>query len=102
MIIDMLCEPMDSYPTTEAMRTYLAKFVLFDETDADILINLHKYGTYSYWVETNIGSYWSTLIKNINTTSPIQYISSIATVMQGIIDENIVPNLALYKYINEN
>ncbi|MBQ2915716.1 MAG: hypothetical protein IJE51_02890 [Clostridia bacterium] len=102
-IIDMICEPLDGYETEEARLEFLTSNVLYDIQDAEIVMNTHKNGTYSYW-KAEIGNFqpdtlWREIAKNNRPASEV--IDMYSNLFNQAIEEYMTPNLEISKYFEE-
>jgi len=102
-IIDMICEPLDGYETEEARLEFLTSNVLYDIQDAEVVMNTHKNGTYSYW-KAEIGTFqpdtlWRELAKNNRPASEV--IDMYSNLFNQAIEEYMTPNLEIEKYFEE-
>lgn len=97
MVISRLYEGMESTPDEDALCKYLSDHVVNTMQDARILLNLYKYGKYTYWYGTDADSYWRNFVDGqIVKKSIAQLIQSKEGVLKNILNKYVAPNSVIY------
>lgn len=98
LIITMLSDGLKSTPDYDALCQYMADSVLNNIQDARILMDLYKYGRYSYWNGTNVDEYWRGFVDGqIVNKSISQLIGSKESVLMNILEKNVAPNIVIFE-----
>jgi len=95
-VLYALCQPLDSYGSRDGMIDYLASNVVFDELDAEVLVNAHKNGKYSYWWGRDTDSFWRAFQDGAILTKSITEIFQKKSHMLDVIVEDLMaPNCGI-------
>ena len=104
-ILDEICEPLEGYETEEDLLNYIGGSVLYNNEDAEIILNVHDHARYSYWSETlgstNINSFYRSASSNLNEKSPMQVVEEFKSKIVDYVEEYMVPNMPIYDIINK-
>jgi len=97
-LIDKICEPLNGFENEEAISEYIARNVLFDERDTDILLNLYKTGRFSYW-PSGADGFWRPFGYAMDNKTPSEFFESNISIFEEIIEEYMIPNQAIADYL---
>ncbi|MBR5314034.1 MAG: hypothetical protein IKU45_01315 [Clostridia bacterium] len=104
-LIDGIAEPLEGYETKDLIADFLGELALYNKSDADVVLNLYRYGEYTYWSEDegfNLDSMYKTAARNAGSKAPSEVIGTYGAKVDQYIKEYIAPNLAVYDYFEEN
>ncbi len=99
-IIDSLAEPLDGYETPDLVSDYLAELTFYDKSDVETVLNVYKYGEYTYWTENDgkIGNMYRAFVSAVNSKTSAEVLSAQAPIISNYINEFLAPNMAIYDY----